>query len=77
LEKLLSGFHRDRIVVSEAVLGQGRHLFRAVRKLGLEGIMAKSLDGAYRPGQRTAVWKKIKVTGYNRPARPHCSFVCR
>jgi ATP-dependent DNA ligase len=45
-----------------------------VEKLGLEGIMAKSLDGHYRPGRRTALWKKIKVNGYTRPARSHSSF---
>jgi ATP-dependent DNA ligase len=77
LEQILSGLQRERIILSEAVLGQGRDLFQAVQKLGLEGIVAKSLDAAYRPGKRTALWKKIKVTGYNRPARPHCSFVWR
>ncbi len=66
LEKLLSGFQPDRIALSEAVLGQGRDLFQAVQTLGLEGIMAKSLDGHYRPGKRTALWKKIKVKAYRR-----------
>ncbi len=61
LEQLLSGLHVNQIILSEAVLGQGRDLFQAVQKLGLEGIMAKSLDGHYRPGKRTALWKKIKV----------------
>jgi ATP-dependent DNA ligase len=77
LERLLSGFQGDRIILSEAVLGQGRDLFQAVEKLGLEGIMAKSLDGIYRPGKRTALWRKIKSKGYNRPARPHHSFLCQ
>jgi ATP-dependent DNA ligase len=77
LEQLLSGFQGDRIILSEAVLGQGRDLFQAVEKLGLEGIMAKSLDGPYRPGKRTALWRKIKSKGYSRPARPHGSFLCR
>ncbi len=77
LEQLLSGFQGNRIILSEAVLGQGRDLLDAVKKLGLEGVMAKSLDGPYRPGKRTGLWKKIKVKGYNRPVRPHCSFPCR
>jgi bifunctional non-homologous end joining protein LigD len=69
LEQLLVGLERNRVILSEAVLGQGRDLFHAVQKLGLEGIMAKSLDGQYRPGRRTALWTKIKVTGYQRPAQ--------
>ena len=71
LEQLLSGLRPDRIILSEAVLGQGHDLFKAVEKMGLEGIMAKCLDGHYRPGKRTALWKKIKLKGYNRPARRH------
>jgi bifunctional non-homologous end joining protein LigD len=77
LEHVICGSGESRIVLSEAVLGQGRDLFQAVEKLGLEGIMAKTLDGHYRPGKRTALWKKIKVKGYNRPVRAHPSFVCR
>jgi len=76
LEQLLSGLQPKRILLSQAVLGQGRDLFQAVQKLGLEGIMAKSLDGHYRPGKRTALWKKIKVKGY-RPAPAHPSTVSR
>jgi ATP-dependent DNA ligase len=71
LEQLLSGLQPKRILLSQAVLGQGRDLFQAVQKLGLEGIVAKSLDGHYRPGKRTALWKKIKINGYHRPATRH------
>ncbi len=77
MEKLLPRCQLDRIVLSEAVLGQGRDLFRAVQNSGLEGVIAKSLDGPYRPGKRTVLWKKIKVKGYNRQARSLCLFPCR
>jgi len=77
LEDVIRGNGAGRIILSETVLGQGRDLFQAVEKLGLEGIMAKSLDGHYRPGRRTALWKKIKIGGYNRQARPSRSLVCR
>ena len=71
LERLISNLRADRIILPEAVLGQGRDLFQAVAKLGLEGIMAKSLDGYYRPGRRTAFWKKIKIKGYPQRGRHH------
>lgn len=77
LEQLLSGCQGDRIILSKVVLGQGSDLFHAVENQGLEGIMAKSLDGHYRPGKRTVLWKKTKIKGYNRPARPYSSLVCR
>ena len=60
LERLVSDLRVDRIILSQAVIGQGRDLFRAVERLGLEGIMAKSLHEHYRPGRRTGLWKKIK-----------------
>ena len=61
LERIVSDLGVNQIILSQAVIGQGRELFRAVEKLGLEGIMAKSLDGQYRPGSRTGLWKKIKL----------------
>jgi bifunctional non-homologous end joining protein LigD/DNA ligase-1 len=73
LEQLLSDSQPKAVILSRAVLGQGSDLFQAVQKLGLEGTMAKSLDGHYRAGKRTAVWKKIKIKGYHRPAPGHPS----
>lgn len=35
----------------------------AARRAGLEGIMAKRLDGIYRPGKRSREWLKIKSQG--------------
>jgi ATP-dependent DNA ligase len=45
---------------SEAVIGAGRALYAAVVAQGHEGVMAKHLTSAYRPGRRTAAWRKIK-----------------
>ena len=77
LGHLLSGFQPKPVLLSQAVLGQGRDLFQAVQKLGWEGIMAKTLDGHYQPGKRTAFWKKIKIKGYHRPTSSHLSIVWR
>lgn len=43
-----------------AVPEQGRALFDAVRRRGLEGVMAKRRGSPYRSGVRTRDWLKIK-----------------
>ncbi len=45
--------------VSEVVT-EGAELFKAVVKMGLEGIMAKVKDSRYRAGTRSGQWLKIK-----------------
>ncbi|MFA5354390.1 MAG: non-homologous end-joining DNA ligase [Thermodesulfovibrionales bacterium] len=68
--------------VSEAVT-EGRELFDAAVKMGLEGIMAKERNSVYRPGARSAQWLKIKkrqtmdcvIIGYTkRKDDPEASF---
>jgi bifunctional non-homologous end joining protein LigD len=52
----------------------GDALFQAARERGLEGVVAKRLDSAYREGRRTRDWLKVKaehreefvVAGYTR-----------
>ena len=36
-------------------------LVQAVRAQGLEGLVAKRLDSAYEPGQRSGAWRKMRV----------------
>ena len=45
---------------SEAVVGNGTALYAAALAWGHEGIMAKQLASTYRPGRRSAAWRKIK-----------------
>jgi ATP-dependent DNA ligase len=45
---------------SEGVVGQGRALYAAALAQGHEGVMAKHLASTYRPGRRSAAWRKIK-----------------
>jgi bifunctional non-homologous end joining protein LigD len=40
--------------------GEGRPLLEATQQQGLEGIVAKRLDSAYEPGQRSSCWIKVK-----------------
>ena len=42
----------------------GEELFDAAKKMGLEGIMAKSINGKYIPGKRSEAWYKIKVKNF-------------
>ncbi len=45
----------------EAVRGEGRALFAAVRAHGLEGVVAKRADSPYLPGVRSDRWRKVKA----------------
>jgi len=36
-------------------------LTRAVREQGLEGLVAKRLDGVYETGQRSGAWRKMRI----------------
>jgi ATP-dependent DNA ligase len=52
------------VLFSAGVAGRGRAFFEAVVAQGHEGVMAKALASTYRPGQRSAAWRKIKPQGY-------------
>jgi bifunctional non-homologous end joining protein LigD len=58
----------DRLELNSAawftpqVFDDGERLFAAVVQQGLEGIVAKPLAGAYRPGERD--WLKVKNRSY-------------
>ncbi|HET6809877.1 MAG TPA: non-homologous end-joining DNA ligase [Acidimicrobiales bacterium] len=41
-------------------VGQGAALLQASRAQGLEGLVAKRLDGPYLPGRRSRLWLKVK-----------------
>jgi bifunctional non-homologous end joining protein LigD len=43
-------------------VGGGAAVVRAAKELGLEGVVAKRLDGAYQPGRRSDSWRKVKTT---------------
>jgi bifunctional non-homologous end joining protein LigD len=50
----------ERWDVPEHVVGDGEALLAATREQGLEGVIAKRLDGAYEPGRRSRGWVKVK-----------------
>jgi bifunctional non-homologous end joining protein LigD len=46
---------------SETLEAAPAELIEAVREQGFEGIVAKRRDSVYKPGQRSAVWQKMRV----------------
>jgi DNA ligase D-like protein (predicted polymerase)/DNA ligase D-like protein (predicted ligase)/DNA ligase D-like protein (predicted 3'-phosphoesterase) len=46
--------------ISES-MSDGKALFKATKELGVEGIMAKRVDGKYTFGKRSDAWIKVKV----------------
>jgi bifunctional non-homologous end joining protein LigD len=54
------GLAADRWVTTPWFRGGGSRVQAASRENGLEGVVAKRLDGAYRPGGRGPDWRKVK-----------------
>lgn len=64
LEELLEPVEDPRLILSEGVVGAGKVLFDHAQELGLEGVVAKTLDSKYFSGERSDHWTKIKVRRY-------------
>ena len=52
----------DRIRLSQVFTLSGLDFFKAAKKMGLEGIMAKRASSLYSPDSRNKEWLKIKVS---------------
>jgi ATP-dependent DNA ligase len=61
LAQLVRDLNDPRIVNSEWITELGLTFFQEMKNHGLEGMMAKRLGSAYRPGRRSDDWLKIKV----------------
>lgn len=48
------------LILSKFILEKGRPYFDACVSEGLEGVIAKRLDGVYLPGRRSNSWQKFK-----------------
>ena len=51
----------DHISTSPAELGSSSKILTFVKEHGLEGVVAKRLDGAYEPGRRSGSWCKYRI----------------
>lgn len=58
---LKDSVRRDTAFRLSEDIEDGKGLFEAAKKMGVEGIMAKERLGKYYPGKRSSTWLKIKV----------------
>jgi bifunctional non-homologous end joining protein LigD len=62
LKALLGGGSHSAVLLSEPLPGSPEHIEREIRKLRLEGVVAKRKDSPYRPGERSDTWVKVKFS---------------
>jgi bifunctional non-homologous end joining protein LigD len=62
LKRLLLG-RNDKLRFSPALDGSPNRIWKRVRQLGLEGVMAKREDSRYEPDRRSGAWLKVKTGG--------------
>ena len=62
------GLRGERWQTPDHIVAHGRRTLEASAAAGLEGIVAKALDGAYEPGRRSGAWIKLKNSARERLA---------
>ena len=70
------------LLYSAHVAGAGTKVFKAAKRAGEEGVMAKLASGRYRSGERTREWLKVKasqeqevvIVGFTAPRRSRKYF---
>jgi DNA ligase-1 len=60
LAEVCARLDAPQVVYSAGVVGAGKKYFAAAVALGQEGVVAKQLASPYRPGFRSAAWRKFK-----------------
>ena len=58
LPKVLKGSGLHAV---DGLAGAASDIIAAVRKMGLEGVIAKRKDSVYEPGERSGAWQKLKL----------------
>ena len=59
-KKILDKYKDTDYFVKSEVYSDGKKLFASVKKMGLEGIVAKEKESFYYPNKRSEVWVKLK-----------------
>ncbi len=59
-QQLLNKYSNTNYFIKSKIYKNGPKLFKEIKKLGLEGIVAKEKNSLYYPGKRTDNWLKIK-----------------
>jgi bifunctional non-homologous end joining protein LigD len=60
--RLKTVLRNSQLLLSDVLPGSPEHIEREIRKLRLEGVVAKKADSAYHPGERTDAWAKVKFS---------------
>jgi bifunctional non-homologous end joining protein LigD len=60
--RLKTVLRNSQVLLSDVLPGSPEHIEREIRKLRLEGIVAKKADSRYVPGDRTDAWVKVKFS---------------
>ena len=61
LEALMKNSRDTRLRVSEQATGDGRDMHARAKRIGWEGLVAKSADSTYQSGRRSPEWRKLKL----------------
>ena len=59
-KKILEKYNDTNFFVKSKIYDDGKKLFKMVKKVGLEGIVAKKKNSLYFEGERTFDWIKVK-----------------
>lgn len=59
-KKTLEKYNDTNFFVKSKIYDDGKKLFKMVKKVGLEGIVAKKKNSLYFEGERTSDWIKVK-----------------
>jgi bifunctional non-homologous end joining protein LigD len=62
LTDLMNAIDAPELLFSDGMTLLGKEFFKQAVAQGHEGVVAKHLASDYRPGQRSAAWRKIKPT---------------
>jgi DNA ligase D-like protein (predicted ligase) len=60
-ERLPAVIDKSGVLMSQELPGTAAQVTEAVRRLGLEGVIAKRRDSRYDAGQRSGAWVKLKL----------------
>jgi len=66
LDEVCEKLDVTEVEFSPVVIGAGTAFYQSVLAAGHEGVMAKLLKSAYRPGKRSVTWKKMKPRARSR-----------
>ena len=59
-KEYLNKYKDNEVFIKTKEYQNGKELFKKIKKLGLEGIVAKDINSIYYPNKREDVWLKIK-----------------